>query len=165
MKPHSNQKPETRNTKQLRVKPHSNQKHETRNTKPETRNPKPETENFLIFKPHKTIQKMKKIKSLSLLIAALLVLTCCVKENHTVRFRNSFNKTINNVVAGTAQLGTVKPGNTSEYKAIETGNFSISGSTDSGEKLSGSGSLSGKGKHKWTITLSSAGTISMSEDK
>jgi hypothetical protein len=109
--------------------------------------------------------KMKKLLSISILVSALFLLTCCVKDDHTVRFKNDFNKTINNVVAGTAQLGTVAPGNTSDYKSINTGEFKISGSAATGEQLTGEGTITGKGKHRWTITLSPSGIVSMSEDK
>ncbi len=69
------------------------------------------------------------------------------------------------VTAGNAKIGTVENGKVSNYYAINSGNFSISGMSSSGQNLSGSGSVSGRGTHKWTITLSSAGTLSISKDK
>ncbi|HYC28327.1 MAG TPA: hypothetical protein VEB42_05910 [Chitinophagaceae bacterium] len=107
---------------------------------------------------------MNKIRLFLLMLPAALLLASC-KEDHSVRFRNSFSQGLTNVSVGPAYFATVKAGQTTEYKAIETGNFEIKGKTDNGQVLSGSGSISGKGKHKWTVILSAAGTVSMSEDK
>jgi hypothetical protein len=95
----------------------------------------------------------------------MLAFMSCMKEDHQVRLTNNFSRTINNVHIGTASLGSVGPGQTSGYQPIQTGNFSISGQTDNGQNLSGSGTISGKGKHKWTVTLSASGSVSMAEDK
>lgn len=108
---------------------------------------------------------MKRLLRIFLFAALLLPFTACVKENHQVRFRNYFRETITNVVIGSANIGTVPAGSTSGYKSINTGNFSISGQTQNSGPLTGSGTLSGKGKHKWTVTLSAQGTIAISEDK
>ncbi len=107
---------------------------------------------------------MKKVIC-SLLITSIIFLSSCLKENHSIRLKNNYPESINNVVAGTAKIGNVASGATSEYKPIDTGNFSISGTSSSGQTLSGSGSISGKGTHKWTMTLSSAGQISLVADK
>jgi hypothetical protein len=108
---------------------------------------------------------MKKLRVLFLLLPAMFVFSGCLKEDHTIRFRNSFSESLNNVVVGQASFGTIKPGETTEYKSIETGSFELTGKTASGQDLIGSGNISGKGKHKWTLVLSAGGHISMSEDK
>lgn len=106
---------------------------------------------------------MKKLIPALFLFAILLA--SCGKENHTIRFRNNYSQQINHVQVGSATIGDVQAGSTSDYHAINTGNFTISGTSTSGQALYGSGSISGKGKHKWTVTLTSAGLISMAEDK
>ncbi len=108
---------------------------------------------------------MKKLIFLLIIPVIAFTFSACLKENHTVRFRNNYNSTLTNIVAGNARLGTVTPGQTSGYQSINTGNFTISGSAANGQVLQGGGSIKGKGKHKWTITLNSSGGISMAEDK
>lgn len=108
---------------------------------------------------------MKKIIPLVLIATVILLFTSCLKENHKIRFQNNFSQTINNIVAGSAHIGTVGAGSTSGYFSINTGNFSISGSTPAGQQLTGSGSITGKGTHKWTLVLSGSGTLSLSLDK
>jgi len=99
------------------------------------------------------------------LLSILFLLTSCLKDNHSIRLKNDYPSQINKVVIGNAQIGDVASGTTSDYQPINTGNFSISGTTNSGQSLSGSGSVSGKGRHKWTITVSGGGQISFTEDK
>src|SRR5690606_6403497 len=97
--------------------------------------------------------------SFLLLSVLSLYLTGCFKENHTIRFKNQYHEAISDVRIGTAYIGTVRASSTSHYESINTGNFDLTGVSESGAPLSGSGTISGKGKHKWTLTLSSAGTI------
>lgn len=108
---------------------------------------------------------MKKLLSVLLTVTLIFIFSSCLKENHSVRFKNDYSQAIHNVVAGNAQLGDVGAGGISGYKPINAGNFSISGTTTLGQLLSGSGSIKGKGTHKWTITLSSSGNISIALDK
>jgi hypothetical protein len=108
---------------------------------------------------------MKAILKTLLISSLILLFTACIKENHTVRFTNNYHLTINSVHIGTAFIGTVDPGQTSQYVKINAGNFQITGTSSNGGALMGSGTISGKGKHKWTVALNSAGTVSMMEDK
>jgi hypothetical protein len=108
---------------------------------------------------------MKKLISLASLSIFFLFFTSCFKEDHRIRFQNNFSLKINDVNAGNANLGSVNSGETTDYASIATGNFNITGTATNGNKLQGSGSVSGKGKHKWTIKLSSTGGLSISEDK
>jgi hypothetical protein len=98
------------------------------------------------------------------LIAVILIAFCgCRKENHYVRFDNNYHLSVENLRVGTAYFGTVDPGTITEYVSITSGNFSISGKVSNGAQLTGSGTVSGRGKHKWTITLGADGTIGMYE--
>jgi len=102
---------------------------------------------------------------LPFLLSLVFLFSSCLKEDHTIRLTNNYSQQINNVTIGTAALGNVASGATSAYKSINTGKFSISGTTTGGQSLTGSGEISGKGKHKWTATVSSGGTLSIKEDK
>lgn len=98
-------------------------------------------------------------------ISVLVFLSCsCAKYDYSIRFTNNYNQTINNVAAGTVGFGTVDPGKTTDYKPIRAKSFLISGMSINGQSLQGSESMSGSGKHKWTITLNSKGTIDFTED-
>jgi hypothetical protein len=108
---------------------------------------------------------MKKVIKPLLILTITFLFTACFKENHSVRLKNGYSSRINTITIGSAQIESVNPGETSGYKSINTGDFSISGTTSSGEQISGSGSISGKGKHKWTVTMNSSGSLNMTEDK
>ena len=94
----------------------------------------------------------------------ILFLTSCRKEDYSVRFKNDYKEAINNVAAGNATLGRIEPGKVSDYQKFTGHSFMIAGTADSGLPLSGSESVSGKGTHKWTITLNSDGKIDFAED-
>lgn len=107
---------------------------------------------------------MKKISFLLALIPGICLLFSCGKKDYSVRFKNDFNEAVYNVKAGNASLGRIAPGETSNYENFTGNSFVISGTSDSGIPLNGSESVSGKGKHKWTITLNSTGKIDFAED-
>jgi len=108
---------------------------------------------------------MKKIISLTFLAAIIFLFYSCFKENHKIRFRNDYATTIFNAAAGSASFGSVPSGSVSDFQSISTGNFNISGTTNTGRQLTGSGAVSGKGTHKWTITISTSGHVGIEEDK
>src|SRR3954469_9466478 len=101
---------------------------------------------------------MKKIKFILLLSFLTLFLTSCFKENHSVRVKNDYSENLTDISIGTANIGQVDSGSTSGYTSMKTGNFSISGHTVSGQTLSGTGSVTGKGTHKWTVTINYYGS-------
>lgn len=100
----------------------------------------------------------------SILLIGIFIFSSCLKERHSVRLKNEYAYDVRNFTAGTANIGDVASGATSDYKSINTGNFTISGTTSNGQSVAGSGSISGKGTHKWTITLGANGTCSVKED-
>ena len=107
---------------------------------------------------------MKKIiRVFTIILAASLLLAC--KEKHSIRFENNYAEKINNVYAGSTYLGDVGSGEVSPYKPIEAGAFEVSGVSATGKILKANGSVSGKGKHNWTLTLSSAGELTIAKDK
>ena len=101
----------------------------------------------------------------SIIILLLLVFGSCTKDpNHSVRFENQFSMKLYNVKIGKASYGTVVPKTITDYKPIDEGNFSISGTTDTIVVLTGSGTVSGKGTHKWTAKLNDFGSLEFKED-
>lgn len=102
---------------------------------------------------------------LGLIIISTILLTSCFKSDHSVRAKNLFTESFTNISVNNASFGKIEVGETTTYRQIEEGSFAISGTTLSGRPLSGSGNISGKGTHKWTITISTTGVASISEDK
>ncbi len=108
---------------------------------------------------------ISKICSLLLIVICTSIFSSCTKQGEYIRFANYYSTEVYTVVAGTVDIGDVPSGNTSGYKLINTGNFSVSGHTSSGQALSGSGSITGSGTHYWTMTLSASGQMSISLDR
>lgn len=109
---------------------------------------------------------MKKITQslFALIVSSTLFLSCSKDPDHSIRIKNSFPVSMSEVKINSTSYGRVATGSTSGYKPVDEGSFTISGSTETGLPLSGSGSVKGKGTHKWTVLISSAGSISISED-
>lgn len=106
---------------------------------------------------------MRKIRTMAF-ICMVICLVSCKKENHSIRVRNLYTCDIVNVKVGTVEIGDVASGVNSSYYPIETGSFMLVGSPVCGGSLYGSGSISGAGRHRWTLTLNSLGTVSIQED-
>lgn len=94
----------------------------------------------------------------------MMFITSCKKENHSVRVRNLYPCDLANVKVGEANIGGISTGTNSSYYPISAGDFTINGVSTCGATLQGSGSITGKGKHQWTITVSTIGTIAIRED-
>lgn len=107
---------------------------------------------------------MRKSTFALILFLTGLFSTSCSKKDYAVRFKNEFNETINNIKVANAFLGSVGKGETSNYFTFNGKSFMITGTSATGKTLNTSESVSGKGKHRWTITLKSDGTINFEED-
>jgi hypothetical protein len=108
---------------------------------------------------------MKSIKLIILvLMAGVLLAGCSLEPNHSIRAKNNYYEAIFNLKAGTVNFGTVASGSTTSYFPIDEGSYTLSGNTVSGAPLQGSLSISGKGTHKWTMTIEASGTITIQED-
>lgn len=101
---------------------------------------------------------MKKFTYLFLIVSFLLTLSSCLKPKHSIRVNNQFSRALS-IIIGPDNFGKVAAGNTSSYQSVPEGSNALGGD------LTGSVSISGKGKHKWTLTITSAGTFSIAEDK
>ncbi len=110
-------------------------------------------------------QRTYKLQHSLLAVLLLLPLACSKETDLQIRFQNNYSKTINNVVIGPDNFGNVAPGQTTAYISIPDGSGTISGVTsDSLYKLTGTYSVTEHGKHSYTATLDSAGTIVTSVD-
>lgn len=93
-----------------------------------------------------------------LLIAVVGVFTSCLKPKHSVRVQNNYAVALR-VIIGPNDYGAVGSGVTTSYKSIPEGSHTISGD------VTGSMTVKGKGKHNWTVNVSSSGIVTLKEDK
>jgi len=108
---------------------------------------------------------MKPIKLFILvLLSGILLAGCNLDPNHSIRAKNKYYEAIFSLKAGTVNFGTVASGSTTSYFPIDEGSYTLSGNTVSGNPIQGSLSISGKGTHKWTMTIEASGTITIKED-
>jgi hypothetical protein len=99
---------------------------------------------------------MKKILILFTLI--VFCLTACEKEEDMqVRVKNNYPQALN-VTIGPTSYGSVASGAITDYKGVPEGSHQITGD------ITGSITLEGVGKHKFTITISNTGAITLAED-
>ncbi len=101
------------------------------------------------------------------LLFLVVVATSCLKTKHSVRIINQYPDDLGNVTIGPADYGTVASNSTTGYIEVSEGSNTISGTDldNSNNKLTGSVSVSGKGTHKWSVTITSGGSLSIKEDK
>jgi hypothetical protein len=108
---------------------------------------------------------MKTIKALAFILLIAFLFACCSKDpNHSVRIKNDYFASFYDVKIGSVGYGTVANGATTDYQGVEEGSHNISGTSSLGQSLTGTISISGKGKHKWTMTITSSGQAQISED-
>lgn len=110
------------------------------------------------------MKTMKKTLSTTLLLALICFVTSC-KDNFQLRVKNEYPTVLNNMTVGPANYGNISSGETSSYKEVSKGENSVSAYNPNGDHLTGSVSLSGRGKHKFTLTVTSAGGVTIKEDK
>lgn len=101
---------------------------------------------------------MKKLLSLFSILLVSVMLFSCVKTEHSIRIANQYSTALR-ITIGPNNYGLVGSGSTTGYSTIPEGSHTISGD------VNGTVSVSGKGVHKWTLTITSAGTTSIKEDK
>jgi hypothetical protein len=109
---------------------------------------------------------MRKIIVSLCILGAFILTQCSADPDHSIRVRNSYSETFTDVKINSTSLGSLEAGANSKYKSVDEGDFTISVTTAGGLIYSNGGSVSGKGKHKWTITITSFASagISMKED-
>jgi hypothetical protein len=102
--------------------------------------------------------------TLPLIILVSFFIFSCKKTEHQLRFLNNYALVMHHVQAGNVPLGEVNPGQTTAYSKIPEGDFSVSGNYANGN-LEGSGTVHGRGKHQWTLTLNPDKTLTITENK
>lgn len=109
---------------------------------------------------------MKTVKYLFLILSlGLFINGCSLEPNHSIRIRNEYPETVKNLKVGAVSYSDVTSQSVTEYNPVNEGSHSLSGYTNSGQTLTGNVTVTGKGKHKWTIRILSAGTLEVKEDK
>jgi len=101
---------------------------------------------------------MKKLLSILVAFTFFITLTSCLKTQHGVRINNQNIRALN-VVVGSVDFGKVFTGVTTNYQNIPEGSSPLGGD------LTGSINVTGKGIHKWTLTITSSGGSNIVEDK
>jgi hypothetical protein len=105
------------------------------------------------------------IKVLLLSTLITILLAGCLKDpNHSIRIKNSYSVAMSDVKINSTSYGRVEAGATTDYKHVDEGNFTLSGSSINGQALTGTGSVTGKGTHKWTLSIHNDGSIGIAED-
>lgn len=99
---------------------------------------------------------MKKIKLL-LIGAFVIALSSCLKPDHSLRIENQNSRALK-VTVNSNNYGLVTPGTMTPYQDIPEGPLQYGGD------IQGSAEVSGKGKHKWTMTITADGKINVTED-
>jgi hypothetical protein len=109
---------------------------------------------------------MKPLKT-ALFLTIILLMTSCFKPDHSIRIKSDYRDTLINVTVGPASFGQVDPNATTGYIHIPEGTNNLSGvdKTSRFTTLSGTSYVTGKGKHRWTLTINSDGTLAFAEDK
>lgn len=118
---------------------------------------------ILIIK--KQVMKNQTKSICAFLFLAGIVLTSCVKEEHTMRLVNNYGVKFTSVVIGSEQVGVIENNQSSDYVPVKVGTTVVSGIAFPATQLSASVSIKGKGKHKWSVTVGSNGSINLLEDK
>jgi len=99
-------------------------------------------------------------------IVFIAIFNSCLKTpNHSMRIKNLYSIAMTNVSINSTSYGSILSGATTDYKPIDEGNFTVSGATVNGQTLTGSGTVTGNGTHKWTTTITSSGTLSLTLDQ
>lgn len=101
---------------------------------------------------------MKKSLFILSCFVLLSVFTSCFKPKHKLRIVNNYPLALR-ITVGTTEYKTVMTNSTTSYKEIPEGTHQLSGD------ISGSATFKGRGKHNWTMTISSAGDFTVKEDK
>ena len=101
---------------------------------------------------------MKKSFCHLLLFLLFFSFSSCLKPKHSIRVNNQNSRTLN-VLIESNNYGLVSPGKTTSYQNIPEGTSQLGGD------LKGSVNVSGKGTHKWTLTITASGSFAIAEDK
>ncbi len=105
---------------------------------------------------------MKKLILFLFAITTVLAFTSCLKPKHEIRVKNTYSDSRYpslRVIIGPNDYGSVPRNTTTSYQSIPEGSHTLGGD------LFGTVSVTGRGSHKWTLTITPAGGFSILEDK
>jgi hypothetical protein len=98
------------------------------------------------------------------LFIAVLSEGCILQPDHSVRIRNEYHESLLDLYIRGVVYGTVASGETTDYKPFDEGTCGVSATTYSGLQLTGTVTIKGNGKHKWTVTITATGDAPIKED-
>ena len=104
-------------------------------------------------------------KIFAVIIFIAIFNSCLKAPNHSMRIKNLYSVAMKDVNINSTSYGSILSGATTDYKPIDEGNFTVSGSTVNGQILTGSGTVSGNGTHKWTTVINSSGSLTLTSDQ
>ena len=92
----------------------------------------------------------KSFKRIILLLTSIVLfaVSCKKPAEHSIRVNNKSTLSYQNITLGSLTFNDIKAGTATEYKAIPEGTYSIGGDITSNPFT-----ISGTGKHKWSITI------------
>ena len=92
---------------------------------------------------------------LALLSIALIATSCKKPADHSIRVQNDSSLPIGTISVGSLTFKDIKAKTASEYQAIPEGKYTISGDMETSEFT-----ISGTGKHKWSIKITDGSSAS-----
>ena len=101
---------------------------------------------------------------IALLAIGFTVSSCSLDPDFSIRVKNEFAETVSNVMIGSVSFGDVSTSATTAYKPVDEGTHDLTGTTASSGNLTGTVSITGKGTHKWTLTILASGSVKIEED-
>jgi hypothetical protein len=106
------------------------------------------------------------VKKLLAFTFVMVFFSSCLKDpNHSVRVKNQTGAVLVNVKIGNANFSRIEVGASSSYQPLDEGDFSVSGTSQNGGIIEGTGKVKGRGTHRWTLTVPANGLLSFIEDK
>lgn len=92
------------------------------------------------------------------------VIASCTKNEHSLKFENHSAYTVTSLEAGPVWFGLTAPGESQGYRPISEGTYTLNGLTDKG-LISGQFSITGKGEHRWLLSLDEGGQVLLTREK
>jgi len=94
------------------------------------------------------MKKIFNIVLVALFALSLTIISCKKPADHSIRVKNDSSLPIGTITVGSLTFKDVKAKTNSEYQAIPEGTYTIGGDFETNEF-----SISGTGKHKWSIEI------------
>lgn len=108
---------------------------------------------------------MKNFKTIFFVILIPFFLEgCTFRPDHSIRVKNEHEEALIDLYVGTAFYGLVDPGVITDYIPVDDGTCGYYFTTYYDGPQSGTVTIKGWGKHKWTLTIGGPGGSKIEED-